>query len=580
VGNVRALTGKSHTYNIKGSTVAGYEIANGDSIYFRPADCSSIPPANTDGETGLLKVLHYDWVESSSTYKAARVTTPSSLRTLSAVGPEASVRTLVACYATKESLSYGFLAENYVQLADGLEIIEYPRLGPLAAPGNLRALSSSMPAFLVAPFRPGDRLYFKKQWPQGVGKPSDCLLGSPNVHGVLITAIPPSNSRHETTLLSGHAFAEGQAGKITLPELEIDDAYGTPMPTYLSACFIPAGSIEALLEGVNCPLDHPRYTNNLNGGSCTGNLTNAVKLQDDLQVFAEPTDSLALSWFQGRVSELKFTQPQWGVYGTKTFAAGQKGDIIVLQKLSCVNVHKVRAAAYSFGSPHSSRFNLEEYGGETKGDEKGGAAEVAAIAMGKINELSPGLYKICYATMNSEGDDADDFKELSKEIEILPTPATRPVLRVPRTVMLGQEIEIEWESENGLQDTLQSQNSWIGLYMHGSCLPESEAQHECFVAYQPLKDAVHGGSVRFVLDQYKSAGVFDARLFEGDSQNGQGRVCHGLKNSPHETTVRCTLQASVISDAFEVTADQARVEDVDSVPGLEVMFTGNLPRPY
>ena len=49
-----------------------------------------------------------------------------------------------------------------------------------------------------------------------------------------------------------------------------------------------------------------------------------------------------------------------------------------------------------------------------------------------LNALMTPTYKLM------AGDDLEDFKELSRTIEILPETATRPELSVPRTVLLGQ----------------------------------------------------------------------------------------------------------------------------------------------
>merc|ERR1711918_266875 len=123
---------------------------------------------------------------------------------------------------------------------------------------------------------------------------------------------------------------------------------------------------------------------------------------------------------------------------------------------------------------------MGEYGWETADSvdsdgntlsEKGGAAQVQAIATGKVNELPTGVYKICYATKNSEGDDNGDFKMLGREIEILPSTMTRPEMTVPRTVLLGQDLVVEWSSTINLQTRLQSENSWIGLFRNGTCMP-------------------------------------------------------------------------------------------------------------
>jgi hypothetical protein len=619
LGSVRALTGKSHIYNLKGSSSAGYEVANSDRVFFRDGDCSAIPTQHGPGATAPLNVSAYDSTITSSTYQAARVTTPLNLTT----GPGGATRSLVACFATSQSLKHDSTARNYVQLADGLEVIPYPRLGPLASPDHVRALTGATPSFLVNPLKHGDQLFFKRQAAQGIGATDDCVLSSQDVHGMVVSAIPgkgraPAPGSDNTGLLMGAAFTVQGAGKVTLPALSaIDGGHGLRLPLYLSTCFIPAGALDVLQTGTNCPVDSPNVNSNANGGTCLLTLANAVKLQDDLTVFPEPTDALVTSWFRSRVYEFKFTQPQFGTYGTKTFSAGQVGDIVVLQKNNCQGVHLITPQGYAVGSTHSAKMVLEEHGGEVLGDEKGGTARVKGIAMGKVNELGIGMYKVCYATRNSEGDDENDFKTLGVEMEILPDTATRPDMSVPRSVLLGQDLVVEWTSTINLQTRLQTENSWIGLYHNGSCMPnehgtshgrewgyadnmdlrvqidntqavapvsvqhqdyiETDA-HECYVAYRFIPGGVSSGSVIFSQQDYQVGGTYDVRFFQGDSRNAQGRVCRGLADAPHETYVHCVLESALVSGPIEVIADRAKMDDLDATPGLEVLFNGNRGR--
>jgi hypothetical protein len=578
VGNIRGLAGKSHTYNIKGSTEDGYEVQDGDRIFFQAGDCATVPGAASASETKPIPLTGFDDLSNSSTYQAARVITPVNLTTLNG-----KTRSLVACFATKESLEHEASARNYVRLVDGLEIIPYPRLGPLTAPGNIRSVSSSQPTFHVDNLKHGDQMYFKMQAIQGGGSDDDCLLGATQVTGDITSVIPSTSSTSETARLTGHAFTSEGGGKVTIPALTQRSIGGMPAPLYLSTCFIPAGSMDTLQAGTNCPLDSPNTISNSNGGTCTAKLANAVKLQDDLQIFPEPTDALVTSWFRSHVYELKFTQPQWGVYGTKTFAAGQEGDIVVLQKEDCNNVHSIHPSTYSLAGSHSAKFTLEEYGNETQGDEKGGVAQVIGLATGKVNELPIGMYKICYATKNSEGDDAGDFKMLGSEIEILPETATTPHVDIPQSILLGQDLTVEWSSTINLQTRLQTQNSWIGLYRNGTCMPKQDGHvetdvHECFVAYQFIQSGVESGSVRFSQADYQIGGTYDVRFFQGDTRNVQGRVCRGLSDAPLETYVQCVLEAALISGPIEIVADRSKMANLDSVPGMEVLFTGNRGR--
>merc|ERR1712070_974852 len=99
--------------------------------------------------------------------------------------------------------------------------------------------------------------------------------------------------------------------------------------------------------------------------------------------------------------------------------------------------------------------------------------------------------------------------------------------------MGGQDIVVSWESSIGLRTNVLSQpQAWIGLFNAGECSSEDEWRNECYVAYQFLEVGISTGTVRFSQDNYKNAGDFDVRFFNGDTRNGQGKVCRGLTASP------------------------------------------------
>lgn len=430
-------------------------------------------------------------------------------------------------------------------------------------------------------------------------------------------------------------FGGTGTGKITLPAGMKSNAPSNS-PAFLAACFIPRGVITTLYSGMDCPVDNANMGanggTNANGGTCNTTLLNVVKLTDELQLFTEPTQALVTSWFKNHVYELKFTQPQFGVYGTKTFSAGYKGDFVVLQKDNCDDVHAVTSVNYvrNGAAPrdshaHSAKMTLEEYGTFTDhrghvGDEKGGAALIKAVAQGKLNELPVGIYKICYATAESDGDDPNDYKQLGESFEILPTTATRPSMSTPRSVLLGNDIVVHWESTVQLQTRLQSQNSWVGLYENGTCMgtygrhgdewTEHEnrvimnqfenqyditpmqkltdtgrteeyvesTQHECHISWQFIEGGVQSGVVRFSQKDYKNGGLYNIRFFQGDSRNVQGRICRGLTNVNDETYVQCILEANLISEPIEVFADPHKVDNFNVIPGMEVMFDDSRAR--
>jgi hypothetical protein len=212
VGAVRAISGRSQTYNIKTSAIAGLEISDGDKLYFTSQACDHIPSADASNETAPISVQSYDTDSTSGTYKAGRVSTPSGTP-LTSMG--LTPRSLVSCFATQETLTVplratgpdtsvtcvgtctcqqssnaqgvfrevicsatgtsagcdgksctgGHSARDFVMLTDKLEITSMPRLGTNAhgdQPGVIRALDGSSPMFNAQSLKPGDQLFFKQ----------------------------------------------------------------------------------------------------------------------------------------------------------------------------------------------------------------------------------------------------------------------------------------------------------------------------------------------------------------------------------------------------------------------------------
>jgi hypothetical protein len=576
--NLRSITGESTVYSITGEKSAGFGIANGDKLFFAVGDCGSIPSSNTTSYTSVLTLTMFDSDTNSATYGTARITLPSSPALTDDGG---NLRTLVACFATSEGVGESPTAQNYMMLADGLEVMPYPILAPVL---DIKAVSGSAPSFTVDWLRHGDRIFFVETT-ESKGDDSDCYQGTTAVDDSRRLPYPAANTATGTTILGGNRFdaitdPAHPTGKLTLPS----DTYLTSYvdrPRFLTACFIPAGAIETQFSGANCPVLNPTLAD------CGQNIVNVVRLSAQLHVFPEPSGALTLSWNQGKIYELNFNQPQWGVWGDRNFSTGLIDDIIVLKQGDCTGVHELgNAEDYFLGTTYSAKMYLEDSEGyETRSqdphvrDEAGGALRTQAIATGKVNELAAGMYKICFATSSSEGDDQEDFHELSVEIEILEPDAFRPSLSVPSAVLLGAPIPVDWTSNIGLTDKAAAANSWIGLFRAGECNAGSEWQHQCYVASKAVgslegEDAL-SGRVTFVFDEYKEAGEYDVRYFAGDTFNGQGHTCQGLQNSPHDTYVRCVLEASVISQPFVVQPKMKEIQDLNAINGLEVVFEGS-----
>jgi len=381
--------------------------------------------------------------------------------------------------------------------------------------------------------------------------------GGCGANGRCEQAVPSVHTTTSTAPIEGTGFVTGAAntGQLTLPsspKLAVPPVAGYPSAWYLVACFIPAGAIRTLPSNVK-------------------------QLDDVLTVIKEPTDAVIPSWFQYQVHELKFTMPQQGVWtgvessppDYKNLATGLPGDIVVLQKDDCAGVHSISTSNFAFEQGHSAKFTLQEVGGDIgAGDEKGGTALEYSLAIGKVNELSVGIYKICYATSTSGGESQEDFKELTKTIEILPTPATKPKLSAPRSVILGQDIVVSWASNIGLEEVQSDSNSWLGLFKRDSC----PTTHDCYVSYQFIR-ADFTGTVIFSQSDYKISGEFEVRYFKGTTRNGQGIVCRGQPGVTSETYVYCGLEAATTSEVITVAGqDIDQTEDLTLWPGLEAVF--------
>merc|ERR1711959_332661 len=77
---------------------------------------------------------------------------------------------------------------------------------------------------------------------------------------------------------------------------------------------------------------------------------------------------------------------------------------------------------------------------------------------------------------------------------------------------------------------------------------------------------------------YKEGGLYDVRFFQGDSRNVQGRVCRGLEKVPSETYVVCALESALTSGPIEIFADSAKLDHLNVIPGMEVMFNDQRAR--
>merc|ERR1711959_328445 len=363
---------------------------------------------------------------------------------------------------------------------------------------------------------------------------------------------------------------------------------------------------------------------------------------DYLQVLPEPTDNLQLAHNKSEVYSLKFNEPQYGTFwkatnhwcsGTDTFmhrcgvrqsdrsedgtsslccesppnfASGSPDDVIVLKKEDtkgsgdCTGVESITDADYFIGAQYSRKMTLSTIdldrstqtspyrsdlsAGELRAAaEKGAEASHHSIANGKVNELPEGYYTICYATAESGADDNADFKKLSVSIEILPKTAAGRSLQIPRTVLLGQNIDVKWAASRGYKLNVPSEShSWIGLFKVGDCPNGSgEFQNKCYLAAQTVDDGIsEEGTITFSSGDYNlAAGTYEVRYFDGTSRDNHGVICRGLENVPRDTYIHCVLDSVATSSPIIVYANINQMDDLSlGVPGLEMVFDGSLGR--
>jgi len=290
-GDLRAISGIGHEYDILGSTRAGFTLANGDKIFFR-SDCSVIPASNDPAETLPLSVAGFD-----DTTKGAYVNLPPASGTpLQADGN--SMRELRACFATRESLTGStVLAATYVTLTDKLTIAAAPRLGPISDPGDLRAVTGSSSTYRLHNWYPGDFFFF----------------------GPSCSAVPPPARSVTATGLLGAVYDSGtESGLFSLPETT---SLSTTESRTMKCCFAPAQSdVEKTI--------------------------NWYELPDILRVLPYPTASLTTSWIYSSVAALDFSGP--------TGHAGEDGDRVVLKRDNCSDAHIITALSPGVGYQYSA----------------------------------------------------------------------------------------------------------------------------------------------------------------------------------------------------------------------------------
>lgn len=486
-------------------------------------------------------------------------------------------------------------------------------------------------------------------------------VGLPTTTGIQCAGSATANSCHEdyvggipaTDAATGGTYTHGTSGLIQLPADVPLNTAGAALDT---SCTAGIGGTTGTTYGAtpHCQPGSAKYfvTCFIPKGAIV-HVSNVERLSEDLTVFKEPTAALDKTYYEGRLYNLDFTSPQQGDFNRpdlKEFSTGLAGDCVVLtQATDCSQAYTVSSDTYFVGLSYntvtgqyedqhrSMMFNLENADKDkgVMGDIKGGIASHQALAQGKVNELPQGNYNICYATMNSECDQPEDFSMLSKTIEILPRPMTGATLRAHVTVQLGHDMVVDWSSNKGLSPQDMIGETWIGLYDKGACLdthPQTlrhmcqpdggrqqpiayrtletvkmmggycESDTDCLPAqwkekceqhHDPTDAACNSGShmtmcyqnrctggidtgtVRFSQSEYMNSGDYDVRLFQGDARNKNGIFCGGMTGTPSETYTQCVYESSVAA-SVKVYNDFSNIADLNGIAGLEAVFLGDL----
>jgi len=427
---------------------------------------------------------------------------------------------------------------------------------------HIRMLRKTAPDFVLQGGKFGDYVYLapncSEPWLTGVTDPAAIPYHRPTASGLL------------------RLTSESKLTMPTTPMLVDQSAdFGVPTSRELFICFATFGSEADVWQDF-------------------------VSLDFILKVIPEPTGLLDPYQVRGNVQDVQFSQPVgWGGDVTappppfSSPIAGQEGDIVVLQRDNCS-----RANTYESVLPlgPSGRAVLEG----------GGVASMEAVALGQWNQLELyDNYRICFATAESGGDRLDDFKDLGQSLTedgkadislLIEIDEMAPMFQVDTTVNHGEDLTIRWFANKDHTGRVSHPLDWIGIYRKGECSEEEpfsqEAESEeevletkhnfvnkCHLAMLDLPDHQESGLATFYVNDYLSAGEFEIRYFLGDSRNGQGYECRGLRGATTGEYLHCVLRAAAVSDTITVTMPSAvghsnQHNALSGIPGLESYCDG------
>jgi len=474
---------------------------------------------------------------------------------------------LSVCATTREMRAYGeaLKPNEFVQLEDKITVIQIPSL-PTGTDDSVRAITNTAPNFAVELGRPGDFFFLS---PDGCGVQTNLDLKTP------INFLPPNTPPH-LMVTSG-----SQTG---LMMISVD--------TKLNMPFSPLLTDRSLEMGY--PAERVLFVCYACRGSEADDWRDFITLNGKVHLIPQPVGVLQTFQLRADIRILYFNQPLGttfevtppGAPPPSSDIAGQLGDVFILSRDTCVGASYM---PYSLPEGPSDRVTVQE----------GGIVGLHSIAAGMLNQLELYMnYRICYATSESGADSDTDFVDLSKYIMIR-LDERAPEMEVDTTVNMGEAIVVNWFANHGLTNRTSHKKDWIGLYKYGDCTDEDQFKvygeyetpipvinkhadiHRCYLHAVDINEEKVSGQVRFEYHFYKQVGEFEVRYFLGDSKDGQGMTCRGLRKRDEGEYVHCVLEAAYKSRKITVVLPNAvtvtnEASDIGKIPGLESYCDGPL----
>ena len=143
-----------------------------------------------------------------------------------------------------------------------------------------------------------------------------------------------------------------------------------------------------------------------------------------------------------------------------------------------------------------------------------------------------------------------------------------PTLSVAPIVPLGGDIIVKWTANDGLSGRSSADGEWIGLFKRNDCgaasTANAENQHACFLGWRTLDMDKLEGHVAFRSAEYKEAGLYEARIFRGDTVDSHGRACASVQGY-----TRCVYEVAAVSSVINIPGDISHMEDTSGAFGVQ-----------